>query len=136
MLSANVISGQVDYALGYTHNDLGPLRLHRPLIRATRVQTLAIGGTLMAGLSLLTGTLVMAGAVGPGMAQANLHIPRTGPSLGVAPVCVALPGDDRRAHHKGSATVFPPGPSPSFREDTTRETDRFSFDSLWVNLAV
>ncbi|MFI6743145.1 DUF3533 domain-containing protein [Nonomuraea sp. NPDC050451] len=39
LLSANVISGQVDHALGYTHNDMGPLRLHRPLIRATRVQT-------------------------------------------------------------------------------------------------
>ncbi|MEV6406127.1 DUF3533 domain-containing protein [Streptomyces bobili] len=64
MLSANVISGQVDHALGYTHNDMGPIRLHRPLIRATRVQTLAISGTLMAGLSLLMGTLVMVGAVG------------------------------------------------------------------------
>jgi YhgE/Pip-like protein len=47
MLSANVISGQVDHHLGYTHNDLGPLRLHRPLIRATRVQTLAVSSTLM-----------------------------------------------------------------------------------------
>jgi YhgE/Pip-like protein len=64
MLSANVISGQVDHALGYTHNDMGPLRLHRPLIRATRIQTLAISCTLMTGLSLLMGTLVMAGAVG------------------------------------------------------------------------
>ncbi|MGW0825963.1 DUF3533 domain-containing protein [Streptomyces sp. NPDC002845] len=64
MLSANVINGQVDHALGYTHNDMGPLRLHRPLIRATRVQTLAISSTLMAGLSLLMGTLVMVGAVG------------------------------------------------------------------------
>ncbi|MDX3230193.1 SNG1 family protein [Streptomyces sp. ME19-01-6] len=64
MLSANVISGQVDHALGYTHNDMGPLRLHRPLIRATRVQTLAISSTLMVGLSLLMGTLVMVGAVG------------------------------------------------------------------------
>ncbi|WP_406432028.1 SNG1 family protein [Streptomyces sp. NBC_00631] len=64
MLSANVISGQVDHALGYTHNDMGPLRLHRPLIRATRVQTLAISSTVLAGLSLLMGTLVMAGAVG------------------------------------------------------------------------
>lgn len=43
---------------------MGPLRLHRPLIRATRVQTLAISSTLMTGLSLLMGTLVMAGAVG------------------------------------------------------------------------
>ncbi|MFC9242544.1 SNG1 family protein [Streptomyces sp. NPDC057136] len=64
MLSANVISGQVDHALGYTHNDMGPRRLHRPLIRATRVQTLAISSTLMAGLSLLMGSLVMVGAVG------------------------------------------------------------------------
>ncbi len=75
MLSANVISGQVDHALGYTHNDMGPLRLNRPLIRATRVQTLAISSTLMAGLSLLMGTLVMAGAVGiMGMDAAHLSL--------------------------------------------------------------
>ncbi|WP_328872719.1 SNG1 family protein [Streptomyces sp. NBC_00287] len=75
MLSANVISGQVDHALGYTHNDMGPLRLHRPLIRATRVQTLTISSTLMAGLSLLMGTLVMAGAVGiMGMDAAHLSL--------------------------------------------------------------
>ncbi|MGI5195776.1 SNG1 family protein [Streptomyces sp. CA-288835] len=75
MLSANVISGQVDHALGYTHNDMGPLRLHRPLIQATRVQTLAISSTLMAGLSLLMGTLVMAGAVGiMGMDAAHLPL--------------------------------------------------------------
>ncbi|MGY0054988.1 SNG1 family protein [Streptomyces sp. LZ34] len=74
MLSANVISGQVDHALGYTHNDMGPLRLHRPLIRATRVQTLAISSTLMAGLSLLMGTLVMAGAVGV-MGMDAAHLP-------------------------------------------------------------
>ncbi|MFE0256855.1 DUF3533 domain-containing protein [Streptomyces sp. NPDC059010] len=75
MLSANVISGQVDHALGYTHNDMGPLRRHRPLIRATRVQTLAISSTLMAGLSLLMGTLVMAGAVGlMGMDAAHLPL--------------------------------------------------------------
>ncbi|MFD9430997.1 DUF3533 domain-containing protein [Streptomyces sp. NPDC060002] len=75
MLSANVISGQVDHALGYTHNDMGPLRLHRPLIRATRVQTLAVSGTLMAGLSLLMGSLVMVGAVGlMGMHAAHLPL--------------------------------------------------------------
>ncbi|MGP4045405.1 DUF3533 domain-containing protein [Streptomyces sp. 2A115] len=74
MLSANVISGQVDHALGYTHNDMGPLRLHRPLIRATRVQTLAISSTLMVALSLLMGTLVMAGAVGV-MGMDAAHLP-------------------------------------------------------------
>ncbi|MFJ4521045.1 SNG1 family protein [Streptomyces sp. NPDC088810] len=74
MLSANVISGQVDHALGHTHNDMGPLRLHRPLIRATRVQTLAISGTLMVGLSLLMGTLAMAGAVGI-MGMDASHLP-------------------------------------------------------------
>ncbi|MET7841930.1 SNG1 family protein [Streptomyces sp. NPDC005356] len=74
MLSANVISGQVDHALGYTHNDMGPLRRHRPLIRATRVQTLAISSTLMIGLSLLMGTLVMAGAVGI-MGMDASHLP-------------------------------------------------------------
>ncbi|WP_405824341.1 SNG1 family protein [Streptomyces sp. NBC_01390] len=74
MLSANVITGQVDHALGYTHNDMGPLRLHRPLIRATRVQTLAISSTLMAGLSVLMGTLVMAGAVGI-MGMDASHLP-------------------------------------------------------------
>ncbi|WP_328506554.1 SNG1 family protein [Streptomyces sp. NBC_00391] len=75
MLSANVISGQADHALGYTHNDMGPLRLHRPLIRATRVQTLTISSTLMAALSLPMGTLVMAGAVGiMGMDAAHLPL--------------------------------------------------------------
>ncbi|MFD5228681.1 DUF3533 domain-containing protein [Streptomyces qaidamensis] len=74
MLSANVISGQVDHALGYTHNDMGPLRIHRPLIRATRVQTLAISTTLMIGLSLLMGTVVMAGAVGL-MGMDASHLP-------------------------------------------------------------
>ncbi|AVZ76160.1 hypothetical protein SLUN_32125 [Streptomyces lunaelactis] len=48
MLAANVISGQVDHALGYTHNDMGPLRIHNPLLRATRVQTLAISSTVLA----------------------------------------------------------------------------------------
>ena len=75
MLSANVISGQVDHALGYTHNDMGPLRRYRPLIWATRVQTLAIGSTLMVGLSLLMGTLVTVGAVGI-MGMAASHLPR------------------------------------------------------------
>ncbi|MET8081300.1 DUF3533 domain-containing protein [Streptomyces sp. NPDC005303] len=74
MLSANVISGQVDHALGYTHNDMGPLRLTRPLIRATRVQTLTISSTLMAGLSLVMGTLVMVGAVGI-MGMDASHLP-------------------------------------------------------------
>jgi YhgE/Pip-like protein len=74
MLSANVISGQVDHALGYTHNDMGPRRLHRPLVRATRVQTLAVAGTLMAGLSVLMGTLVMVGAVGL-MGMDASHLP-------------------------------------------------------------
>jgi len=74
MLAANVISGQVDHALGYTHNDLGPLRQHRPLIRATRVQTLAISGTLMVGLSLLIGTLVMVAAVAV-MGMDASHLP-------------------------------------------------------------
>jgi YhgE/Pip-like protein len=64
MLSANVLSGQVDHALGHTHSDLGPRRVHRPLIRATRVQTLAISSTLMLGLSLVMGSLVLTGAVG------------------------------------------------------------------------
>lgn len=83
MLSANVISGQVDHALGYTHNDMGPRRLHRPLIRATRVQTLAISSTLMVGLSLLMGTLVMVGAVGiMGMDASHL------PLLWLYSVCV------------------------------------------------
>ncbi|MCX5528030.1 SNG1 family protein [Streptomyces bobili] len=74
MLSANVINGQVDHALGYTHNDMGPRRLHRPLVRATRMQTLAVAGTLMAGLSVLMGTLVMVGAVGV-MGMDASHLP-------------------------------------------------------------
>jgi YhgE/Pip-like protein len=63
MLAANVISGQVDHALGYTHNDLGPVRSHRPRIHSTRVQALAISTVTMAVVSLLMGTLVLLGAV-------------------------------------------------------------------------
>ncbi|MCZ0985365.1 YhgE/Pip family protein [Streptomyces diastatochromogenes] len=74
MLAANVISGQVDHALGYTHNDMGPLRIHRPLLRATRVQTLAISSTIMLGLSLVMGSLVLAGAVGI-MGMDASHLP-------------------------------------------------------------
>ncbi len=64
----------MDPALGYTHNDMGPLRLYRPLIRATRVQTLAISCALMIGLSLLMGTMVMVGAVGI-MGMDASHLP-------------------------------------------------------------
>ncbi|MEW2050609.1 SNG1 family protein [Streptomyces sp. NPDC005476] len=74
MLAANVISGQVDHSLGYTHNDMGPLRIHRPLIRASRVQTLAISATLMTALSLVMGSLVMVGAVGI-MGMDASHLP-------------------------------------------------------------
>lgn len=38
MLSANVLSGQVDHTLGHTRNDVDPLRLHRPLIRVARAR--------------------------------------------------------------------------------------------------
>ncbi|AVV48002.1 ABC transporter [Streptomyces sp. P3] len=74
MLSANVISGQVDHALGYADNEMGPLRMDRPVIRATRVQTLTISSTLMVGLSLLMGSLVLAGAVGL-MGMEASHLP-------------------------------------------------------------
>lgn len=74
MLSANVIGGQVDHALGYTHNDMGPLRKHNPLVRATRVQTLAISSTLMIGLSIVMASLAMAGAIGI-MGMDASHLP-------------------------------------------------------------
>lgn len=75
MLSANVISGQVDHALGYAKNEMGPLRIDRPVIRASRVQTLTISSILMVGLSLLMGSLVLAGAVGlMGMDASNLSL--------------------------------------------------------------
>ncbi|MFJ3214090.1 YhgE/Pip family protein [Streptomyces flaveolus] len=74
MLSANVISGQVDHALGYTHSDMGPIRTRRSLLRATRVQTLAISSTMMIGLALLMGTIAMAGAVGI-MGMDASHLP-------------------------------------------------------------
>jgi YhgE/Pip-like protein len=63
MLAANVISGQVDHALGYTHNDLGPVRSHRPRIESNRVQALAISTMVMGLMSLPMGTFVMVGAV-------------------------------------------------------------------------
>ncbi|MEU1407323.1 DUF3533 domain-containing protein [Streptomyces sp. NPDC005728] len=74
MLSANVISGQVDHALGYTHSDIGPLRKHNPLVRATRVQTLAMSSTLVIGLSVVMASLVMAGAIGI-MGMDASHLP-------------------------------------------------------------
>ncbi|MFI1354481.1 hypothetical protein ACH4TV_12990 [Streptomyces sp. NPDC020898] len=51
-LAANVISGQVDHALGCTHSDMGTLRIHSPLLRATRVRTLALSSTLMPGMTV------------------------------------------------------------------------------------
>ncbi len=52
MLAANVISGQVDHALGHTHSDMGTLRILSSLLRATRVQTLALSSTLMPGMAV------------------------------------------------------------------------------------
>jgi YhgE/Pip-like protein len=74
MLAASVISGQVDHALGYTHNDLGPVRLHRPRIQSTRVQALAISTLTMGVVSVLMGTLVLTGAVAV-MGMNASHLP-------------------------------------------------------------
>lgn len=41
----------MDHALGYTRSGMGRPRIHNPLLRATRVQTLAISSTLTIGLS-------------------------------------------------------------------------------------
>jgi YhgE/Pip-like protein len=74
MLAANVINGQVDHALGYAHTDLGPVRSHRPRIDATRVQALAINTVTMGAMSVLIGTLVLAGAVAV-MGMDASHLP-------------------------------------------------------------
>jgi len=74
MLAANVFSGQVDHALGYTHNDLGPVRSHRPRIESTRVQALAISTVTMGVMSLLMGTLILVGAVAV-MGMDASHLP-------------------------------------------------------------
>ncbi|MEU6235755.1 DUF3533 domain-containing protein [Kitasatospora sp. NPDC047058] len=64
MLGANVVNSQVDVALGYAHSDIGPWRRRRPLLRSSRVQTLAVGGVLIVSLSVVMATLVLAVAVG------------------------------------------------------------------------
>jgi len=68
------VGGQVDHALGYTHNDLGPVRSHRPRIESTRVQALAISTVTMGVMSLLMGTLVLLGAVAV-MGMDASHLP-------------------------------------------------------------
>jgi len=64
MLAANIITSQVDTALGYLHADLGPIRQRYPLRHTSRTHTLLIGITLMLGLSILAGSLVELMAVG------------------------------------------------------------------------
>jgi YhgE/Pip-like protein len=67
MLAANVVSGRVDHALGFTHDDLGPIRRRRELVGATRVERLAASNALMLGLSVPMATLSLAGGVAAGM---------------------------------------------------------------------
>ncbi|WP_438310013.1 YhgE/Pip domain-containing protein [Streptomyces sp. HUAS TT3] len=64
MLGANVINSQVDNALGYLHTDYGPIRRRTPVRHTSRVRTLAIGALMMAGLSVVMGSLVEATTVG------------------------------------------------------------------------
>ncbi|WP_306432507.1 YhgE/Pip domain-containing protein [Streptomyces sp. A1136] len=64
MLGANVVNSQVDTALGYLHTDFGPFRKREPVLHTSRVRTLAIGMTLMLGLSVVMGTLVEVATVG------------------------------------------------------------------------
>ncbi|MGD3108905.1 DUF3533 domain-containing protein [Streptomyces sp. YGL11-2] len=64
MLGANVINSQVDTALGYLHNDIGPFRQRMPVQHTSRTRTLATGIALMAGLSVLMGSLVETTTVG------------------------------------------------------------------------
>ncbi|BBC38647.1 hypothetical protein SGFS_099410 [Streptomyces graminofaciens] len=42
----------MDHAVGYAHSDMGTLRIHSPLLRAPRVQTLALSSTLMPGMAV------------------------------------------------------------------------------------
>ncbi|GAA0690641.1 YhgE/Pip domain-containing protein [Kitasatospora atroaurantiaca] len=63
-LGANVISNSVDVALGYTANELGPLRTQLPTVPISRTQTLAITSTMSVVLSVLTSSLVMLASVG------------------------------------------------------------------------
>ncbi|MEU5083797.1 DUF3533 domain-containing protein [Streptomyces sp. DSM 40868] len=82
MLGANVLHSQVDAALGYGHSDLGPWRRQRPLVAASRAHTFAAAATLMLGLSLMMGSLIMGAAVGIlGMDAAHL------PQLWLLSVC-------------------------------------------------
>ncbi|MCD9145961.1 YhgE/Pip domain-containing protein [Streptomyces albireticuli] len=64
MLGANVITSQVDTALGYLHSDFGPFRQRMPLQRTSRVRTLAVGSVLMLAFSVVMGSLVEVATVG------------------------------------------------------------------------
>ncbi|WP_087929255.1 YhgE/Pip domain-containing protein [Streptomyces albireticuli] len=64
MLGANVITSQVDTALGYLHSDFGPFRQRMPLQRTSRVRTLAVGSVLMLAFSVVMGSLVEFATVG------------------------------------------------------------------------
>ncbi|MCC3775953.1 YhgE/Pip domain-containing protein [Streptomyces sp. UNOB3_S3] len=64
MLGANVITNQVDTALGYLHSDFGPFRQRMPLQHISRVRTLAIGSLLMLVFSVVMGSIVEGATVG------------------------------------------------------------------------
>ncbi|WP_234438054.1 YhgE/Pip domain-containing protein [Streptomyces viridochromogenes] len=104
MLSANVISGQVDHALGYTHNDMGPLGHDGG--RTVRLRR--------TGVVRPQGTAPHPGGDDaredrrPGVTAGHPRraITRSGPG-----VCRPA-GDDRRAHHHGSATAPGEGRPP------------------------
>ncbi|MFI6742881.1 DUF3533 domain-containing protein [Nonomuraea sp. NPDC050451] len=88
MLAANVISGQVDHALGYTHNDMGPLRLdasHLPLLWLYSVCAIAVCGIGALALLAVFGT--------PGLLVVTLvYIAMAVPTAGATTPIEALPG--------------------------------------------
>ncbi|GHE36291.1 hypothetical protein GCM10018785_02510 [Streptomyces longispororuber] len=64
MLAANVITSQVDTALGYLHTDFGPFRQRMPVRHTSRTRTLAVNTVLMLALAVVMGSLVELATVG------------------------------------------------------------------------
>ncbi|MFD7084584.1 YhgE/Pip domain-containing protein [Streptomyces sp. NPDC059918] len=63
-LGATLISDRIDFLLGYTASETGPLRVQRPLVRISRVHMFTVQASMSVALAALTSTLVMAAAVG------------------------------------------------------------------------
>lgn len=63
-VGATLISDRIDFLLGYSASETGPLRIQRPLVHISRVHMFTVQASMSVALAALTSTLVMAAAVG------------------------------------------------------------------------